>query len=291
MIHTIDWLSFTVSVKPNPSGSLETLNRTITRAVGDLLGCFDQILFVGGILVVGGGRAPYSASFTFENSGVMKFGHPNLNHALVEISGRGCEHLSELDNAPEVLLRIAPHLTRIDLATDILCDLSPADFIRDDDKGRFSSRSEILSDTGHTFYVGSRKSDRYCRIYRYYPPHPRAHLLRIEFVLKAEQARLASRSLLKSGLASYTAGLGEVFGFRSSAWSPGRATDADVRAWRPERQQASTVRWILTQCVPAMVRAHNDDLIDVRALYNEKIAPFLDESANMFYDTNLGDFD
>lgn len=184
------------------------------------------------------------------------------------------------ERALELLTSISGHLTRLDIACDMLCLTRPNEFAGERRSGRFSAWSEVVSASGHTIYVGARSSDRYARVYRYNEPHPRAHLLRCEFVLKGKQAQQAAQTIKSDGLTAYTAALGNTFGWQHSDWLLGGLTDAEATAWRPERRQGKTVRWIYASVVPALLKLHREGALDVQALFDQDIFPRLDTATD-----------
>lgn len=277
MITHIDWLSFTVPVEVGEGIPLHRLGLVVHDALLQNIGSHARWLFGSSELEPARGRPPYSMSWSRADSGVTMFAHPNLPHALVEVTGRGCEALATYDGAGDLLERITPRLTRLDIACDMPTPTRPNYFVQHREEGRFKAWSEVVSDSGHTIYVGSRHSDRYCRVYRYNEPHPRAALLRCEFVLKAEQARQAAASIISDGLASYAASLGNTFGWTHPDWQPAVQTDEEARAWRPERRQGKTVRWVYSQVLPSLLKLHSDGSMDVRAFFESEILPQLDK--------------
>lgn len=283
MITHIDWLSFTVPVGVGEGIPLHRLGAVCHDALIQNIGSHARFLFGRDDLVPGKGRAPYSISWSRPDFGVTMFAHPQLPHALVEVTGRGCEALGKYKGAEDFLEKITPRLTRLDVACDMLTPTRPNYFVQHREEGRFKAWSEVVSESGHTIYVGSRHSDRYCRVYRYNEPHPRAALLRCEFVLKAEQARLAASTLLTEGLDSYAASLGNTFGWTHPDWQPAVHTDAEATAWRPERRQGKTVRWVYSQVLPSLLKLHSEGALDLRAFFENEILPSLDNITGTAY--------
>jgi DNA relaxase NicK len=153
----------------------------------------------------------------------------------------------------------------------MLTDCAPDEFCALRDGKRFKSFGEIKSETGHTVYIGSRSSDRYARVYRYTEPHPRAHLLRSEFVLKGEQAKLAARELLAVGVDLYAARLGNSFGWKHKVWLPNEWSVEEAKAWRPDREAGNTVRWLYSQVAPALIKLHREGQLDAQIWFAEAV--------------------
>jgi hypothetical protein len=216
--------------------------------------------FVNGSFLPMNGRPPYQISFHDKEAGVTVFAHKLLPHALIEISGRGCENLGE-DNLLVLVEVLRPRITRLDLAVDILTTVSPDEFARSRDEGRFKTTSEFKSQTGHTFYIGSRESDRYCRVYRYYEPHPRHEWLRVEFVLKAEQAKAFVPFMGENGVTSSAGSLGNTFGFTHPVWQV--RGEGKPPTWRGERGDQKTLFWLNSQVLPVLRRLSEEGALDV----------------------------
>lgn len=276
----IDWLSFTV-LMPDSSVNQGIDNHwaeivkamtALTPNIFELLGYVEPSR--------GGGRKPYSDSVTWADNGIALFYNPKLPHALIEISGKGCDYVESLGHGYALLAAIHPRLTRLDIAADMLCDTTPTEFTSKRSKGRFSSHSEMVSESGETCYIGSRSSNRYGRVYRYNPPHPRSHLLRSEFVLKAEDARITLDAVLSQGLMPVVKALGEQFGWLHPSWQVDEAAPAELQVWRPERREGKTLFWLNDTIAPLLVRLHEEGTIDAYQWFDENIAPHLNTPDN-----------
>lgn len=274
----IDWLSFSI---PVPTDGDTTEREVLYRAL-DWMVAHDIVLpeplMCSDAWKWGRGRAPYRASYSSPDNGITYFVHPALPHALVEISGRGCEHLSEYANAADLLEAITPRLTRLDLAADMLTDLDPLDFVAQREQGHFKSHSEHVSESGTTCYIGSRTSNRYARVYRYNPPHERAHLLRCEFVVKSEDAKLTAAAILQDGHFAVAKALGSSFGWQHPVWSVQTPTEAELRAYRPERREGKTLFWLADTVAPLLVKLHQEGAIDVQRWFSENVLTRIDMS-------------
>lgn len=188
---------------------------------------------------------------------------------LYEFTGQGCQWLNERGFMSGVLLEFGERVTRLDVCTDILTDCSVLDFATARDEKRTKSFSHVSSPTGETVYIGSRASNRSCKVYRYAPPHPRSSLLRVEHTLRVEDARFAVGVLIQGetveGLAR---SLSARYGWLHEAW---KASDTDIplSAYRAPREKGSTVRWIYSQVLPAIETLARQGLIDIEALITE----------------------
>lgn len=250
----IDWLSFSVPVRYS-SPNDEAYAVAIENALSDLLGQWlCDALFAAKWDLTEHGRQPYKHVWWRSDSPLMMFTHPNLNHMTVEASGQACDWLREKDLLDVLLEHVSDRVTRLDVATDIETALSPAAFVDAGCSNRFSARGIYSSDTGQTVYVGSQKSDKFARVYRYAAPHPRSNLLRVEYVLRRDQAKVAARMLSSATIETLASSLGASFAWASPAWTL-RSSDAPkITTVRGDRSNSGTIRWLITSVAPAFQR-------------------------------------
>lgn len=218
------------------------------------------------------GRAPYSMGFARADHGLYIYCHPRLDHVLFELTGQGCDSLKPEHNPIGVLEALADRLTRIDIACDMLCDTNPLDFVAKRDAGRFKTHSEFVSETGVTCYVGSRTSQRYARVYRYNPPHERAHLLRAEHVCKGKDAQLTAHAILDANISSVAVSLGTAYGWTHDSWTPKDVRPAELNTWRPERHAGKTLYWLNDAVKPALKRLIRENGFDAQEWLNNIMA-------------------
>jgi len=167
--------------------------------------------------------------------------------------------------------------TRLDLAVDFPDGVTPADFVAGKKENRFRVTQTNDEDTGLTQYVGSRKSDRFARVYRFNAPHPRAGVLRVEHVLRGRYSKILSTGLITSSIAEQVAILGNTFGWTHESWKPETVTDGKLRAKRHDKDDASTLRWLIKAVAPSLAKSHNSGLIDLPDFIERHVHPLLDE--------------
>lgn len=173
---------------------------------------------------------------------------------LVEHTGQGCDQLRKAGKLDALIRCLDYKYTRIDVAMDIETDARPIDFCEKRSKRTERAFGIQKSDSGETVYVGSKKSDRTCKVYRYEPPHPRSHLLRIEYTYRGRQASeiqavyMSGRSVEDIALMS-----GVRYGWTHPAYEAHGVT-GKIAAWRPDRKSGKTLRWMYAQCAPALVK-------------------------------------
>lgn len=183
---------------------------------------------------------------------------------LVEHRGQACHELNERGILLSVVERYEDRLTRIDIATDILTEAMPGDFVNQSSPAKVTATGHQRSDTGETFYLGSRKSDRLVKVYRYFPPHPRSDFLRIEYTYKKQQAQIIASLLIRHSVDLVALSSAERYSWAHPCWKPREYVNmAEIRAYRPERGSGKTVRWLYAQCVPAVKRMVREGALDL----------------------------
>jgi len=219
-------------------------------------------------------RAPYKDTWMDAEAGISVYASPNLTHATIEISGSGCEKLIESGNIGAILGSCYERVTRIDVATDIETSTTPSEFVFFLTHERMRASGYQKSETGETCYIGSKKSDRYARVYRYYAPHPRSHLLRIEHVFRREYAKSVAKAVLDTSAEGVAEAAGKAFGWGHVDWQPGAAQHADISIVAAERGQSSTVTWLVRSVAPAIKRLIADGTIkDADAFFETYFKP------------------
>lgn len=241
----LDWLSFTIEIPPGGRGVAgrqlpDDVNRFMVSAFGpamDMGECKPEH-----------GRFPYRLSTS--GNGVRVFWNIGTFELLVEIEGHGCERLEAAGELRRIVATVIDDLTRVDIATDIETDTDPRAFVDARTNKRHKSHETSVSGTGITCYIGSRHSDRFARVYRYAPPHPRADRLRVEMVYRGHQAITLARTWLECGNEETAARAGNQYGWSHDDWTP--KSGAKIDAWRPDRKTHRKLLWFHTQIKPAV---------------------------------------
>lgn len=276
MLIKVDWISFSVPVDVMEDGTdYDSLN-AVANALDDLHPTLSSWLGLQGGVEAGKGRAPYRVGWRSPSGGVVVFTHPAVNHALVEVSGRGCDELIDAGTLTGVLSASQPRITRLDIACDMLTDIRPPAFAERRTGKRFKAQGHMVSESGETYYVGARSSARYARVYRYNPPHERAAFLRCEIVVKGEDAKRTTESVLSSGLEATASALGDTFGWEHPLWQI-NATSAELEAYRPDRREGKTLYWLADTIAPLLARLHREGVIDVVEWVGEHVIPKIEE--------------
>lgn len=250
----IDWLTFTGTPIYSTDNAEDYTVAIRTGLIAELgLNLFETIM-PGLPDVRERSRAPYADAWEWKEREITLFASPSLTHFTVEISGRGCEILIENEMMNKLLTSVQSRVTRIDVACDIETNTTPTNFVSLVKHDRMRASGFMKSESGETFYVGSQKSERYARVYRYNHPHPRAHLLRIEHVFRRDYAKVVATSICESGIESVAAASGEAFGWQHTDWKPNDNSLADISIVSPERNGGKTIFWLVNSVAPSFKR-------------------------------------
>lgn len=218
-----------------------------------------------------GGRKPFAKLFHSNEGGISILSDDRQKFTLFEVSGHGCDVLEEENALFGFISHYRERITRIDIAADLLTDTRPIDFADQREKGKFKSQSHVISDSGETFYIGSKNSDRYARVYRYNQPHDRAHLLRCEFVLRDENAKKLAVEVLERGVARMASALGATFGFLHPAWFEVKFDEEKFTSAPRERRDGATVRWLMKQVIPALEKLKEEGNVEALTYFQNRV--------------------
>ena len=213
-------------------------------------------------------RAPYSFARRSDDCTRTLYVHPLASHFTLEISGQYCQAIAQY--IPQLLADFEGDLSRLDIAVDMETDVTPQQFDDQVNAPRIQTRSRMASSTGQTVYIGSRSSERFCRVYRYFEPHPRAHLLRAEFQLKGAYANQAAHEITEGvSINGIAAGLGQVFGFEHPCWNVG-AEPVTLKV-ATHAQTGNTVYWLTNTVAPLLRRLQRESKLDVATWFDEYV--------------------
>jgi len=250
----IDWITFTIPMIYTGQTN-EAYADEIANGLEDMFGLELRAKFLGGIWEKQErSRAPYTDAWKLHEGGITLFASPNLTHACIEISGQGCERIIAESLMNEVLSKCKDRVTRIDIACDIETNTKPSDFVKELSHERMRTSGYVLSDTGETCYVGSKKSERYARVYRYNAPHPRSHLLRVEHVFRKDYAKRVAESASYASLDQISKSAGDAFGWSHVDWKPENVDAANISVTKERGNSGNTVFWMVHSVAPAFKR-------------------------------------
>lgn len=250
----IDWLTFTCNplyIDSNAHDLAQAIVDGLVSLIGHVL--FNTV-FAGEGQQAERSRAPYTYAWKWDDDHVVVYASEVLNHFTVEISGQGCERLLTAGALHNLLKQVQDRVTRVDVACDIETSTRPHEFVFFNKHQRMQSSGYVKSPSGETCYVGSQKSERYARVYRYNDPHPRSHLLRIEHVFRRKHAKVVATAIVDNGISAVAAAAGNVFGWGHSDWQSAGDSDMDLSTVRAERDGGKTVYWLVNSVAPAFRR-------------------------------------
>lgn len=229
----------------------------------------------------GKGRKPYKHHIHDPKGGWSYFYSDTLPHSVLEFTGRGCDQLTAWESMIPLMRDFGHRCTRIDIAVDFLTDTTPKEFLSTYNKGRFKSDGHINTDSGLTEYVGSQKSGRYARVYKYLPPHPRSPYLRIEHVSREEWAKATCAAVVRDGVKAVAQSLGETFRWTSPLWDEVGVEGASEIQVPTNSRTPATDNWLLKQVLPAIQKLHEAGSDDV-------LVYFLNQAYNIINDKSEG---
>jgi len=198
-----------------------------------------------------GGRAPYAHGASLHSGLLVIYWGGRLNHGLVQIHGQGMDYVREKEIETSVLKVAAERVTRVDIATDIETRIKPLEFVECRTSKKQLASASFKSTSGETEYVGGRTSQRFARVYRYHPPHPRSNLLRIEHEIKGTLAKATLPEIVSMGIDDVQTRIGLSFGWGHEVWQPSNQNLTKIKAPRNDRTLAGTEMWLMTQCASA----------------------------------------
>ena len=258
----LDWLSFTLpgrSARFN-GNQLEYITQVILQEYNQ----FDGIKAAKEF-----SRRPYTMAIPFLQGMIYYSDNPKVNHVLIEISGQGMQQLRDVGEDYNVCMKAyldAINITRVDVAVDLETDTRPEDFTQHIAK-RWTDVTRRKSETGETVYIGSMKSDRYCRVYRYEPPHERAHLLRVEMVHRKKYGReVMNQWLQQHPRDEFAAMCANPYGFQHHDWQ--LHSDDKIRSYRTDTKMSATTLWLQKSVIPAILKVR-EKLGDEHPIFEE----------------------
>lgn len=255
----IDWLSFTLVAFPeyfDPDGVFpEYALMSLEKHLGSL---WPDLLCDKNDWQSAKSRPPYTTAIHRDQMFYVYAG-TSQSHILVEVSGKGCERLRESGKLVELIRKTEKRTTRIDIAHDFETNIRPIQVYDDGYSSKFKSATTIVSQTGETFYLGSPKSEKRVRVYTYNKPHPRAGLLRFEYIFRKSAAKMIASRLCNESMESIVKSCIATYGWKSEFLKQKQV--GGLTNVREERGSAKTLRWVLLQVAPAMRRLIEEEVI------------------------------
>ncbi len=262
MYYSIDYYSFTIPVR-SPFGEVshEAINFVLNAFVS-FCNLQSEHFLNAGSWGIEKGSGFYSTRLRHApTDAALSFGGTNA-HIFVELAGKACNNFDAAGELDNVIRLSCGRTTRIDFAVDIECKDDPITFAAFRNSSSFKSSGQVISPSGRTAYVGSRKGERMARVYRYEPPHPRSHLLRVEAEYKGDAAKASSKHYLEVGIQKACLDAHTPFSWGAASWAPEDIATGKIpyKAYRPDN--ASTVRWLYGDVITALSKAVGEGLVD-----------------------------
>lgn len=255
----VDWISIVVPVnhvKLPRVLNVDQFSREFSELIGHEL--MDVLLGMDG-WERRGGRKPYRDGYANDECGVFVWGGGQQTY-LVEISGKGCESLRERGLLGFLLKGCWDNLTRLDIAIDLTGVESVQAFAAKRAPSRIKSHSTMVSETGTTCYIGSKRSEQYVRVYRYAEPHPRSQYTRVECVMRKHYAKKAAHNILAIGIAATAQMAVNRYKFEDMPMIEN--VSETLPAPYRDRSLAKTERWLIKQAAPAFLKLVQQGEID-----------------------------
>jgi len=270
----VDYLSVCTGVfsEPFPDGqehvwAVSSYGRSIFRRVG-LTALAEASL---GAWAIGSGRQGWTRSIRHSSGAVLFFGS-EMRPPLLELGGAACDLLRTSGELSPLISQYWQNITRVDLSGDLECDLTPKAFLDFGYSPRHTTDSHDKSATGWTEYLGSEKSDRRLKVYRYYEPHPRSRFLRVEVTLRRDLAKSAAAALIDAPASQVWTAACRPFGLQAPQWRLPATLLKIQPTMKAEPTAASRLRWLEKQIRPAVREAHRAGLIDLQVWLDEAVS-------------------
>ncbi len=246
-----DWLAYTVWWAESETRKVFTNSDRVEHINKTLEDCGFSVTETD----TGRKRKPYTHHYEFKSGKGGLYFNPAVRYGTVEFTGQDCLKLTQDGKFERLLGQIVDRVTRLDIAVDFETALRPSDFVAGGYSERIKTSSEIISATGETCYLGSRKGNRYCRIYRFEEPHPRSDFLRVELVARKDAAKLAAKILIDQGLNACIKYMANNVKFEHPLWTL-QEWDSLNSATMPcmEKDAVKTYSWLVKQVRPALHR-------------------------------------
>lgn len=189
--------------------------------------------------------------------------------ALCTMSGTSLDVVLKSIDLPSLAACANGRATRLDFAVDFQTLEQPKTFVDAGYSDGFKSNGYYETETGSTYYVGSRNGERMARCYRYSSPHPRSHLLRVEVEYKGDAAKQACSQMLSVPLTELTLAAHAPFKWQHPLWSETGAQVSKIPARAYDREGAGTLRWLETSVVPALKKSHDKGILNLWEWFTE----------------------
>lgn len=260
----VDWLRFSVPTASPFGGGSDFSFEGVLKLLDLALGEIAAPIFGIGDWQLQRGRGVYQHSrMNTQNKVVVSWG--DVNACIdVDCSGQACEEMRSAGAFYDLLQEENMRVSRIDLASDFETDLDVSSIIAKGYNASYKTTKVERSPKGDTTNIGARKSERMLRVYRYHPPHPRSKFLRFEVEIKGRTARTIAPRITVETLVEVCASALAVFGLKHTLVSSAVGEVSALPTHPYDKANSGRMRWLMTQVLPALVKAHQQGDINAR---------------------------
>lgn len=261
----VDFYTATTRARAGKGATTEYAERTFVQDIGNLWGGVFSHISSYDDFTQGDKQPRYTLSLRDGLTGVQ-FGVGGTTETIrLDASGVPCERLRGMVYADgstaldRVILATNQNTTRLDICADFDHPVPPHFIWENSGTIRIKAGAFEFSETGWTYYVGSRGSDRFAKIYLYESPHPRCKQTRVEYQLRDDYANAARESLSNGEtLERLYKRTTNTFGVRLVQEILDTGDYGKFTASRAKNPDPDTLKWAWDTCFPALVRLVRD---------------------------------
>lgn len=265
----LDWLAFTFPHRIAGDSS----DKLSSEGILGIFHSFTAGVYIGVVSSEIWPRVPAHGFFTdciqCPITGITISWSGTNSYAQAVMTGKACDAVTERLEIPLMMKSCDGRATRIDLAVDIECDVTPGEFVARRSSRRIKTAGSFLSDSGETQYVGSRSGERMARVYRYKEPHPRHRLLRAEVEYKGDAAKMLCTELGQGDLTSITLSAHAPFGWQHPVWDTSQVTISKIPARPYDKANDGRWKWLTEVAWKSLLKAHEEGIIDLLELFKD----------------------
>jgi len=271
----VDFYTATTRARAGKGATTEHAERTFVQDIGNLWGGVFSHVSSFDDFTAGDHQPRYVLSLKDRLTGVQ-FGVGGTTETIrLDASGTVCDRLRGMvyadgSNALERVIKSGnQNATRLDLCADFNHPIPPYFIYEKSGTPRIKAGTMEYSETGWTYYVGSRGSDRFAKIYLYDEPHPRCNATRCEFQFRDTYAN-AARDEIEAGVTLETLYKRACNTFGISILQEMLETGdyGKFTASRAKTPDPDTLRWAWNTAFPALVRLVRDGDFNIEAFAN-----------------------
>lgn len=219
------------------------------------------------------GRFPRGIRFT--DIGMTYAEGDKSDVSLIQLSGEGCQWMRDNNCLELVLETWKDRATRIDVAIDFVSSVDPRDFATMLSNKRFKAEAMEKSNTGITYYIGSYKSDRFARVYRYTPETGRRQTLRLEYQFGNDAAKHCAEMCCNEGVFDVAIQLGNYYGWEHPDYILEKTDTKFSSPSRPKTRVGKEL-WLRKQVIPSLIKEVENGNREIVLWLRDKLSDILD---------------